>query len=104
MPSAGFWKGQSNEVDLGMSYEQLDALLSFIEFDSFDRQSLSRILKEMKLTPEQYEFIRSKMNAAKHKQKMPKCLKSSSDYFFILPYSFSFFYFVFIFLISFLFF
>ena len=78
-PSAGFWKGQSDEDDLGMSYGQLDALLSVIESDSFDRQSLSRFLKEMKLTSEQYEFICSKMNAAKHKQKMPKCLKSSSS-------------------------
>jgi len=78
-PSVGFWKGQSDEAELGMSYEQLDALLSFIESGSFDRRSLSRFLKEMKLTSEQYEFIRSKMNAAKHKQKMPKCLKSSSS-------------------------
>ena len=73
-PSAGFWKGQSDEDDLGMKYEQLDALLSFIESD-FNQKQLSGFLNENKLTLEHYEFIRSKMNAAKHKQKMPKCLK-----------------------------
>jgi len=73
-PSAGFWDGQSDEADLGMKYEQLDALLNFIESD-FDQKKLSRFLKENKLTSEQYESICFKMNAAKHKQKMPKCLK-----------------------------
>jgi NAD+ synthetase len=73
-PSAGFWKGQSDEAELGMSYEQLDVLLLFIESD-FDKKKIARVLKEIKLTPEQYEFIRFKMNAAKHKQKMPKSLK-----------------------------
>lgn len=78
-PSAGFWDEQSDEIDIGLRYDQLDALLYEIEknkinpFDENDSHSpiADDILKETHLTKEQYAFVLSKMKSAEHKQKMP---------------------------------
>lgn len=78
-PSAGFWDDQSDEADIGLRYDQLDALLYEIEknknkinfFDESDSVIIDHILKETNLTKEQYAFVLSKMKSAEHKQKMP---------------------------------
>lgn len=77
-PSAGFWEGQADENEFGMRYEQLDALLSLLEREKKDRKKSKKFknqLKKIGLTPEQYESIAVRMNAAVHKQKMPQSPK-----------------------------
>lgn len=77
-PSAGFWKGQSDEDDLGIRYEQLDQLLYEIEEIGFqniskiDSKRLELILADTNLSKEQYNSVISRAEAAKHKQKLPE--------------------------------
>lgn len=85
-PSAGFWKGQSDEDDFGIRYDQLDTILYVIEqngSDGFpksgskDFKVVQKALKEADLSEEQYESIISRMKSAEHKQKLPKFPKIS---------------------------
>ena len=87
IPSAGFWKGQSDEVDFGMSYEQLDTLLFELEKKQKQKQKKKKKQKKLKIkdTEEilakahlsfaQYDSVCRRLKSAKHKQKMPKMPK-----------------------------
>ncbi|WNY27373.1 NAD(+) synthase [Methanolapillus ohkumae] len=71
IPSAGFFEGQSDEADLGLSYEELDALLYLMETG----RSKDWILKKSGLPKEVAASVLKRMDSAKHKQKMPPGLK-----------------------------
>jgi len=72
-PSAGFWRGQSDEDDLGIRYDQLDALLLFFETEhvSIRSKKLKKLSRELHLSEKQCESVFIRMIAAQHKQKMP---------------------------------
>ncbi|WNY24378.1 NH(3)-dependent NAD(+) synthetase [Methanimicrococcus hongohii] len=78
MPSAGFWKGQSDENDLGVRYEQLDTLLYEIEkvgidqFSKMSSENLEKVLAESNLSKEQCDAIVSRVKSAEHKRKLPE--------------------------------
>lgn len=47
-PSAGLWQGQTDEAEIGLSYDQLDAALAAIErgeADTLDRETRERVLR-----------------------------------------------------------
>ena len=77
IPSAGFWKGQSDEADFGMSYEQLDTLLFELKEKKSKGQtkSVEEIFEKANLSFEQYDSVCRRLKSAKHKQRMPKMPK-----------------------------
>ncbi|MDL2261016.1 NAD+ synthase [Methanimicrococcus sp. OttesenSCG-928-J09] len=82
VPSAGFWSGQSDEDDLGISYEQLDVLLYELNtyqnnFSFLESTNLEVILKKTGLTKNEYESILSRIRGAEHKQRLPDFPKTS---------------------------
>jgi len=60
IPSAGLWPGQTDEGELGISYEDLDRILplaekglsvdEIVEKINIDREKISRVIKRMKRT------------------------------------------------------
>ncbi|MBZ3935855.1 NAD+ synthase [Methanimicrococcus blatticola] len=81
-PSAGFWDGQSDEDDFGVRYDQLDSILYVLEkngqkLPKSGSDELNEILKMTNLSEKQYESILSRMDSAKHKQKLPDFPKIS---------------------------
>ncbi|MDV0447637.1 NH(3)-dependent NAD(+) synthetase [Methanosarcinaceae archaeon Ag5] len=78
-PSAGFFEGQSDEADLGISYEELDAFLLMIEKSKkggkIGKKKEKQLVKKSGLSKEKAAAILGRIERAKHKQKMPGCLK-----------------------------
>jgi len=64
-PSAGLWEGQTDEDELGLSYEKLDAMLSLIEGDT------SETMRGISEWDKVYDMVES----AKHKLAMPPIYK-----------------------------
>jgi len=58
-PSAGLWKGQTDEVELGIAYEELDNILKI----------LSKEKEEVK--SEKYERVLQMIDRSAHKREMP---------------------------------
>jgi len=50
-PSAGLWPGQTDESELGMTYQELDSILQVIEqqrpLDQFDQTKVARVVERM---------------------------------------------------------
>jgi NAD+ synthase len=60
-PSAGLWSGQTDEGEIGLSYDNIDEILYRIDYNlDFKGINESEIKK-----------VRTLMNAAEHKLKMP---------------------------------
>jgi NAD+ synthase len=59
-PSAGLWDGQTDEDELGMSYEELDKCL--VNYDSG---------KNVGVSPESYERVCELVQGSNHKRQMP---------------------------------
>jgi NAD+ synthase len=73
-PSADLWDGQSDEADLGYSYEKLDkALRLYVE----ERLSVEQII-ECGIDKEMLEMIIKKIYANQFKRKMPVIAKLTS--------------------------
>lgn len=60
-PSAGLWDGQTDEGELGISYKELDAILSDLNHCKADEAT--------------YRKVRALMEAAEHKTKLPPFYK-----------------------------
>lgn len=60
-PSAGLWLGQTDEGEIGLTYDELDEIIYRIDYklnlDDLNKKSVEKVKKMMKL--------------AEHKQKMP---------------------------------
>jgi len=52
VPSAGLWKGQTDEGEIGITYEELDRILSGIEGDKIENLDLNLIDKVKKMIEE----------------------------------------------------
>lgn len=63
-PSAGLWPGQTDEADLGMSYESLDAVLKGIEWN----QSADAIVARTGLDAELVAKVESMVRRSEHKR------------------------------------
>ena len=76
-PSAGLWEGQTDENEIGMSYDELDSYLRWDEFQNslfeFDEENG----KNCPLSPEKQKIVVKLMGAANHKNKMPPTFERS---------------------------
>jgi NAD+ synthase len=66
-PSAGLWEGQTDEVELGISYEELDSILLGIELSMDDEQISERTNHPVS----EVARIRSMVKRTAHKRKTP---------------------------------
>jgi len=66
-PSAGLWEGQTDESDMGIKYEDLDAILYEMEQDKSD----SQISADTGLEKEQVAEIRRQVSIMEHKRLPP---------------------------------
>lgn len=64
-PSAGLWPGQTDEDELGISYEDLDKILPFVE----KGLSVDEIVEKTNLNREKINRVMSRMNKTKFKRK-----------------------------------
>ena len=70
-PSAGLWKGQTDEGELGITYERLDAILHGIEM-GFDEDAIA---KRAETTVQEVERVAEKVRLTSHKRKFPPAPK-----------------------------
>jgi len=70
-PSAGLWKGQTDEKEIGMSYEKLDAVLMGIELAHDDRT----IAANSGVTVDEVRRISKMVRLSSHKRKLPLVVK-----------------------------
>jgi NAD+ synthase len=63
-PSAGLWKGQSDEEEIGLTYEELDDALARIERGDFKNADLKLIRK-----------VQNMIKNSEHKRRLPKICK-----------------------------
>lgn len=78
-PTAGFSPGQTDEDDLGMSYEKLDTILKKLENKKINEETNEETNKANKaneetLTEKEIEILK-KIKSAEHKRKMPPICK-----------------------------
>ncbi|MCL2157276.1 MAG: NAD+ synthase [Methanobrevibacter sp.] len=67
-PSAGFYEGQTDEDEIGFSYEILDKLLHSIVDKRLDNDTIS---KEIKISTAEINKVRDKIDNNKHKLQFP---------------------------------
>ena len=65
-PSAGLWKGQTDEGELGITYERLDAILLGIEFGLPEKE----IAERAETTVKEVERIANTVRLTSHKRKV----------------------------------
>lgn len=66
-PSAGFFEGQSDEADLGITYDVLDRILELYAAG----ESRETILKETGISGELYGSVEKRILSSAHKRNMP---------------------------------
>ncbi|MDD3042807.1 MAG: NAD+ synthase [Methanosarcinaceae archaeon] len=66
-PSAGLWSGQTDEADLGISYETLDKVLRLLE----EERSPEEIAEKIGISKEQILSIRQRIRNNMHKREVP---------------------------------
>ncbi len=74
VPRAGLWKGQTDEKELGYSYEELDAVLKGIEVNASDQE----IAEKTGMKISEVEEIKKMVAKGAHKRKFPTILKLRS--------------------------
>ena len=70
-PTAGLWANQTDEEEIGASYEKLDSFLIGHEL----KQDEETLAADLNLNKHQIERIRNLMKNSKHKREMPKICK-----------------------------
>ena len=72
-PTAGLWPGQTDEGELGLSYETLDLILY-----GFERgMRVEEIAEELRLRPSTVEDVLKRVERNEHKRRLPLILKLS---------------------------
>jgi hypothetical protein len=67
-PSAGLWKGQTDEGEIGLSYEEIDKILHCLHDR---RMSVSQTVKVLKTRKKYVQMIMDMMKASEHKRRLP---------------------------------
>jgi NAD+ synthase len=67
VPTAGLWKGQTDEGELGITYEKLDSILFGIERG----QTTTEISKTTKVPFKEVARVEAMIEKSQHKRKMP---------------------------------
>lgn len=68
-PSAGLWRGQTDESEMGMSYEKLDTVLKAIEKSDEDKIDVNGVKRD------DIESVRYMVESSAHKREMPPIAK-----------------------------
>ncbi|KKL97396.1 hypothetical protein LCGC14_1834900 [marine sediment metagenome] len=64
-PSAGLWDGQTDEGEIGISYDELDEIIFRLDYG----------LDMSELNQENVKKVKKMMRSAEHKSKMPPIYK-----------------------------
>ena len=72
-PTAGLWPGQTDEGELGLSYETLDLILYGFE----QGMRVEEIAEELRLRPSTVEDVLKRVERNEHKRRLPLILKLS---------------------------
>jgi NAD+ synthase len=67
-PTAGLWPGQTDESELGVSYEMADRILTML-FD--EKKKISEV--KSKFPPEIVDKLAERISSSEHKRMMPQC-------------------------------
>ena len=67
-PSAGLWPGQTDEEELGISYEELDRILHCLHDR---RMSINQTVKALKTRKKIVQHVWDLMRASEHKRRLP---------------------------------
>jgi NAD+ synthase len=73
-PTAGLWTNQTDEEEIGVSYEKLDKFLEGTKL----KKSEKMLVEELKLTDSQVNRIKSLVENNKHKSQMPEVFRLSN--------------------------
>jgi len=72
IPSAGLWKGQTDEGELGASYRDIDRILHLLVDKKY---SIEKTAEKLKVDIELIKSIYSRMNRNEHKRVMPEIVR-----------------------------
>lgn len=72
VPSAGLWKGQTDEAEIGLKYSELDSILSYLVEHNL---SIDDTVKKTGLDKNKVEGIASRVVVNEHKRNMPATIK-----------------------------
>jgi len=77
-PSAGLWKGQTDESELGFSYEELDTILKLLEHNSmmnlsFEGSAFKILVQKYGADLEKVKKVVAMIQKSEHKRNMPPC-------------------------------
>ncbi len=67
-PTAGLWANQTDEAEIGVSYEKLDSFLVGLEL----KQDEKALTENLNLSNEQVKKLADLIKSSKHKREMPK--------------------------------
>jgi len=67
VPTAGLWRGQSDEAELGISYDELDRILLGIEL----QLEPEAIAQKADVSLDQIAYVQKLVTSTVHKRKMP---------------------------------
>ncbi len=67
-PSAGLWPGQTDEGEIGLSYEEIDKILHCLHDR---RMSINQTVKVLKTRKKYVQMIMDMMKASEHKRRLP---------------------------------
>lgn len=72
-PTAGLWDGQTDESDIGVSYEHLDKILKNRE--KLESISSSQLSEELKIEKDDIDLVKYLIKSNKHKRREPPSIK-----------------------------
>ena len=67
-PTAGLWSNQTDEAEIGVSYEKLDSFLESLEL----KQDEKTCIENLNLSNDQVKKLKGLIKNSKHKREMPK--------------------------------
>ena len=70
-PSAGLWPGQTDEGELGISYDELDRILYYM----FDKKFSTKKLLSLGFSIENIEKVKNFVKKSEHKRRLPPVAK-----------------------------
>jgi NAD+ synthase len=69
-PSAGLWEGQTDEKELGMTYEEMDEMLYCI----YGKYDVGTLPKNKTFETKKLDILADRVNKNKFKMELPRCL------------------------------
>ncbi|MGQ4832903.1 MAG: NAD+ synthase [Candidatus Asgardarchaeia archaeon] len=72
IPTAGLWKGQTDEEELGIKYELLDKILVRLVDYHKNRADIAR---ELEIDPKLVNYVENMVKNSEHKRKLPYIIK-----------------------------